>query len=76
MGAVKLQPPKSIKDCAHTEHPEGKLNRLSEYHYSQNGADFVTICTQDRHKILLSVVGDGSSFPGEAKCLPDDNTHI
>ena len=42
---------------------ERKPNRLCEYDYSQNGAYFVTICTQDRKKILSSIVGDGFSVP-------------
>ena len=40
------------------ESPERKPNRLTEYDYNTNGAYFVTICTQDRNKILSSVVGD------------------
>ena len=40
------------------EHPERKVNRLNEYDYSQNGAYFVTICTQGRRKILSNIVGD------------------
>ena len=35
-----------------------KPNRLWKYDYSTNGAYFVTICTQDRRKILSSIVGD------------------
>ena len=42
------------------EHPERKPNRLSEYDYSTGGAYFVTICTQDRRKILSSIVGGGA----------------
>ena len=45
------------------EHPERKLNRLSEYDYGTNGAYFVTICTQDRCKILSTIVGDGFPVP-------------
>ena len=45
------------------EHPKRKPNRLSEYDYSQNGAYFVTICTQDRKKILSHIVGDGFPVP-------------
>ena len=40
---------------------ERKPNRLQEYDYSQNAAYFVTICTQERRKILSDIVGDG--FP-------------
>ena len=45
------------------ESPKRKPNRLCEYHYSQNGAYFVTVCTQDRKKILSSIVGDGFPVP-------------
>ena len=40
------------------ELPKRKPNRLSEYDYSQNGAYFITICSQDRCKILSDIVGD------------------
>ena len=40
------------------ELPQRKPNRIPEYDYSQNGAYFVTICTQDRKKILSTIVGD------------------
>lgn len=45
------------------ELPKRKPNRLCEYDYSQNGAYFVTICTQDRRKSLSSIVGDGFPVP-------------
>ena len=35
-------------------------NRLYEYDYSQNGACFLTICTQDRKKILSQIAGGGA----------------
>ena len=35
-----------------------KQNRIPEYDYNQNGAYFVTICTQDRKPILSTIVGD------------------
>ena len=38
--------------------PKRKPNRLNDFDYSQNGAYFVTICTQDRKKILSEIVGD------------------
>ena len=37
---------------------ERKPNRIPEYDYGTNGAYFVTICTQDRKKILCDIVGD------------------
>ena len=43
--------------------PERKPNRLPDYDYSQNGAYFVTICTQDRKRILSEIVGDGFPVP-------------
>jgi REP element-mobilizing transposase RayT len=35
-----------------------KPTRLVNFDYSQNGAYFITICTQDRKKILSDIVGD------------------
>ena len=37
--------------------PDRKWNRYPEYDYSQSGAYFITICTQDRRKILCDIVG-------------------
>ena len=37
--------------------PQRKANRITNYDYSQNGAYFVTICTQNRAKILSEIVG-------------------
>ncbi len=39
----------------HMELPSRKPNRINCYDYSQNGAYFVTICTQDRKKILSKI---------------------
>ncbi len=39
-----------------------KPNRIANYDYSQNGAYFITICTQDRKKILSTIVG--TPLPG------------
>ena len=44
------------------ELPERKPNRLGYYDYSQNGCYFVTICTQNRRKILSTIVG--TPLPG------------
>ena len=45
------------------ERPNRKPNRIEEYDYSQNGAYFITVCTQDRKKILSSI-SVGTSLPG------------
>ena len=45
------------------EFPKRKPNRLPDYGYGQNGAYFITICTQDRKPILSTIVGDGSPVP-------------
>ena len=45
------------------ELPQRKPNRLSDYDYNQNGAYFITICTQGRKNILSHIVGDGSPVP-------------
>ncbi|MBR3588759.1 MAG: transposase [Clostridia bacterium] len=38
-----------------------KATRLSKYNYSEKGAYFITICTQNRKPVLskISIVGDG-----------------
>ena len=38
-------------------------NRIENYDYSLNGAYFVTVCTQDRKRILSDIVGDGFPVP-------------
>ena len=43
--------------------PQRKPNRIDGYDYSQNGAYFVTICTQNRKKIL-SKICVGTPLPG------------
>ena len=45
------------------ELPKRSPNRLPNYDYSQNGAYFITICTQDRKPILSEIVGDGFPVP-------------
>ena len=42
------------------ELPQRKKIRVGEYDYSQCGAYFVTICTQNRRPILSNIVGDDS----------------
>ena len=39
-----------------------KQNRLKDYDYRQQGAYFVTICTQD-HAYIFSIVVVGGSVP-------------
>ncbi len=38
--------------------PKRKRLRLQDYDYSQNGAYFITICTQNKRKVLCDIVGD------------------
>ena len=45
------------------ELPRRKTNRLCDYDYSQNGAYFITVCTQDRKK-RLSNITVGTPVPG------------
>ena len=45
------------------ELPQRKQNRIENYDYSQQGAYFITICTQDRKKIL-SKISVGTPLPG------------
>lgn len=47
-----------------TDEPKRKPIRLAEYDYSTPGAYFVTICTQDRRRILSNIlVGEGLAPP-------------
>ena len=39
------------------ELPKRKSTRLSGYDYSQNGAYFITICTQNRKCLFSNIVG-------------------
>ncbi len=44
--------------------PKRKKNRLQGYDYSQNGAYFITVCVQDKKRILSKIiVGDGLPVP-------------
>lgn len=43
--------------------PQRKPNRVENYDYSTSGGYFITICTQDRKRILSDIVGDGSPVP-------------
>ena len=48
------------------EQPIRKKNRLSNYDYSQNGAYFITICTEKRKCLLAAIVGaiiDRPAYP-------------
>lgn len=46
------------------ELPKRKPTRLKGFDYSQSGAYFVTICTQNRRNILSAIaVGEGSPLP-------------
>ena len=38
--------------------PERSPTRIPAYDYSQGGAYFITLCTQDRKRILSDIVGD------------------
>lgn len=53
------------------ELPKRKINRLADYDYNQNGAYFITICTQDRKPILSQIVGDGSPVPKTAGLIAE-----
>ena len=40
--------------------PNRKNNRLENFNYGKNGMYFITICTQNRRKILCEIVGGGA----------------
>ena len=56
------------------EMPNRKPNRIAGYDYSQSGAYFITICTQDRKKIL-SRIFVGTPLPGCPEIPHDKNGH-
>ena len=45
------------------ELPKRKRNRLDHYDYSQNGAYFITICTQNRQERLCTIRRDDTDTP-------------
>lgn len=49
------------------DHPERKKNRLESYDYSQNGAYFITICTDKRKCLLSNIVGATLGRPASAQ---------
>lgn len=57
------------------ELPQRKQNRLHDYDYSQNGAFFITICTQNRRKILSNIVGDGFPVPKAHGTVAEEMIH-
>ena len=50
------------------EKPDRQPNRISQYDYSQQGAYFITLCTQNRHRILSKILPPlgnvGTPVPG------------
>ena len=52
------------------ELPKRKPNRLQEYDYSQPGAYFITICTQNRRCVLSRIVGGGAHDAPRVELTP------
>ena len=50
--------------------PDRKRTRLKNFNYSSNGKYFITICTQDKKKILSEIVGDGIYDVPHIELLP------
>ena len=50
------------------ELPKRNPNRIRGFDYSQNGAYFVTICTQNRQRILSKIVGTPVHGCPQAPC--------
>ena len=44
------------------DYPSRKPNRLKDYDYSQNGAYFITICTEGRQRLLGSIYADAGAL--------------
>ena len=60
MGRRGRHPLQTERNDEGMEPPNRKPNRLPDYDYDQNGAYFITICTQDRKPILGHIVGGGA----------------
>ncbi len=54
------------------ELPNRKLNRIPAFDYNQQGAYFITLCTQDRRKIL-SHITVGAGLPA---CPPEPQVEL
>ena len=54
------------------EFVQRKINRIPEFDYGTNGAYFVTICTQDRKRVLGDIVGDGFPVPKTIGLLAEE----
>lgn len=54
------------------EFVQRKINRIPEFDYGTNGAYFVTICTQDRKRVLSDIVGDGFPVPKHIGLLAEE----
>ena len=52
--------------------PKRKRNRLVHYDYSRAGAYFVTICTEERRKILCDILGDGKPVPKDPGIIAEE----
>ncbi len=50
--------------------PKRKPTRLKGFDYSKSGAYFITICTENRQKLLSLVGGDVLDAPKKAELLP------
>lgn len=49
--------------------PKRKNMRLDDYDYSQNGAYFITTCTQDKERTLAQIVGQGLCSCRSSECV-------
>lgn len=55
-------------DTNDNKYPKRKPTRLQGFDYDTTGAYFITICTENRQKILSSIVGEGSPLPQLSHC--------
>ena len=50
--------------------PNRKQNRLSGYNYAENGAYFITICTNNKEKLLGSILEGTTVLPASVQLSP------
>jgi len=46
--------------------------RLKEYNYSQNGAYYVTICTQDKKCVLINIINENIILNNYGKIVEEE----
>jgi REP element-mobilizing transposase RayT len=71
LATINMESLKRYLTMIEAKHPQRKNSRLLGYDYSQPGAYFVTICSQDRRCILGSIIEFEASLSEIGKIVQD-----